>query len=109
MTTATDSALEDRRMRTVVWVVALATVGLIFDGYDLVVYSTVVSTFLLQPLCRFLEHLARIDNCTHANVVSMAHAEVLMPTVFPTTSNSRTATGRHLFTLTGPRDAVSTP
>ena len=31
MTTATDSGLESRRMRTVVWIVALATVGLIFD------------------------------------------------------------------------------
>ena len=28
------------------WVLALATVGLIFDGYDLVVYGAVVSTFL---------------------------------------------------------------
>ena len=31
------------------WVVVLATVGLIFDGYDLVVYGTVVSTFLRDP------------------------------------------------------------
>jgi AAHS family benzoate transporter-like MFS transporter len=37
---------EARRRSTVVWVVALATVGLMFDGYDLVVYGTVVSTFL---------------------------------------------------------------
>src|SRR5438132_8946033 len=49
MTTATDSGLESRRMRTVVWIVALATVGLIFDGYDLVVYGAVVSTFLRDP------------------------------------------------------------
>jgi len=49
MTTATDVGLEARRMRTVVWVVALATVGLIFDGYDLVVFGTVVSTFLRDP------------------------------------------------------------
>ena len=28
---------------------ALATVGLIFDGYDLVVYGTAVSTFLRDP------------------------------------------------------------
>ncbi|MGS0756056.1 MFS transporter, partial [Roseateles sp. GG27B] len=28
---------------------ALATVGLIFDGYDLVVYGTVVTTFLRDP------------------------------------------------------------
>jgi len=37
------------RSRTVAWVVGLATVGLIFDGYDLVVYGTVVSTFLRNP------------------------------------------------------------
>ena len=49
MTISTDSGLEARRMRTVVWVVALATVGLVFDGYDLVVYGTVVSTFLRDP------------------------------------------------------------
>lgn len=35
-----------RQLRTVAWIVALATVGLVFDGYDLVVYGTVVSTFL---------------------------------------------------------------
>src|SRR6266436_8935230 len=49
MAQATDSELEARRKRTVVWVVALATVGLVFDGYDLVVYGTVVSTFLRDP------------------------------------------------------------
>ena len=38
-----------RRRRTVLWVVSLATVGLIFDGYDLVVYGAVVSTFLKDP------------------------------------------------------------
>lgn len=35
-----------QRMRTVWWILTLATVGLIFDGYDLVVYGAVVSTFL---------------------------------------------------------------
>ncbi|MEO3761401.1 MFS transporter [Mycobacterium sp. B14F4] len=44
---ATDQ--DTRRRRTVLWVVALATVGLIFDGYDLVVYGAVVSTFLKDP------------------------------------------------------------
>ena len=44
-----DLALEALRLKTVVWVVGLATVGLIFDGYDLVVYGTVVSTFLRDP------------------------------------------------------------
>jgi AAHS family benzoate transporter-like MFS transporter len=33
----------------VAWVVGLATAGLLFDGYDLVVYGTVVSTFLRNP------------------------------------------------------------
>src|SRR6476619_4777495 len=40
---------EARRRRTVLWVVGLATVGLVFDGYDLVVYGTVVSTLLRDP------------------------------------------------------------
>jgi MFS transporter, AAHS family, benzoate transport protein len=46
MNNATQAELDARRLRTVIWIVALATVGLIFDGYDLVVYGTVVSTFL---------------------------------------------------------------
>ena len=32
-----ESELDARRRRTVVWVVGLAAVGLMFDGYDLVV------------------------------------------------------------------------
>ena len=32
-----------------VWVVGLAFVGLVFDGYDLVVYGAVLSTFLRDP------------------------------------------------------------
>jgi AAHS family benzoate transporter-like MFS transporter len=44
--TLTSPQQDLRRRRTVTWVVSLATVGLIFDGYDLVVYGTVVSTFL---------------------------------------------------------------
>ena len=35
-----------RQARTVWWILSLATLGLIFDGYDLVVYGAVVSTFL---------------------------------------------------------------
>jgi AAHS family benzoate transporter-like MFS transporter len=38
-----------RRRRTVAWIVSLATVGLVFDGYDLVVYGTVVPLFLRDP------------------------------------------------------------
>lgn len=41
-----DPQREAKQMRTVLWVVGLALVGLIFDGYDLVVYGAVVSTFL---------------------------------------------------------------
>ncbi|MET0452371.1 MAG: aromatic acid/H+ symport family MFS transporter [Mycobacterium sp.] len=38
--------LDDRRRRTLAWVVGLSTAALIFDGYDLVVYGTVVPTLL---------------------------------------------------------------
>ena len=48
-TDTSDPRLDARRRRTVVWVVGLATFGLIFDVYDLVVYGTVVSTFLRDP------------------------------------------------------------
>lgn len=40
---------EAKRLRTLVWIISLATVGLMFDGFDLVVYGTVVSTFLRDP------------------------------------------------------------
>jgi MFS transporter, AAHS family, benzoate transport protein len=43
------SESEAKRFRTLVWIVSLCTVGLMFDGYDLVVYGTVVSTFLRDP------------------------------------------------------------
>ena len=49
MSPTMDSETEAKRRSTVLWVVGLATVGLIFDGYDLVVYGTVVSTFLRNP------------------------------------------------------------
>ncbi|MDI2030280.1 aromatic acid/H+ symport family MFS transporter [Saccharopolyspora sp. TS4A08] len=44
----TDSTTR-RRQRTVSWVVALSTIVLIFDGYDLVVYGTVLPTLLKDP------------------------------------------------------------
>jgi AAHS family benzoate transporter-like MFS transporter len=46
MTPTHTTARELQQTRTVVWVIALATIGLVFDGYDLVVYGAVVSTFL---------------------------------------------------------------
>ena len=39
MATPSDPGQDARRMRTVIWVVTLATLGLVFDGYDLVVYG----------------------------------------------------------------------
>src|SRR4029453_899323 len=47
--TDTESARAARRLRTVTWIVALATFGLVFDGYDLVGYGAVVPTFLPAP------------------------------------------------------------
>jgi AAHS family benzoate transporter-like MFS transporter len=44
-----DPQREVLRRRTVTWVVLLASLGMIFDGYDLVVFGTVVSTFLRNP------------------------------------------------------------
>ena len=49
MTLATRSEMDVKRSRTVVWVVTLSTIGLIFDGYDLVVFGAVVSGFLKDP------------------------------------------------------------
>ncbi|PRD66810.1 MFS transporter [Malikia granosa] len=49
MANPSDPGQDARRMRTVIWVVTLATLGLVFDGYDLVVYGAVVSTFLRDP------------------------------------------------------------
>ena len=46
----TDAGRDAQRLRTVIWVVALATAGLIFEGYDLVVYGTVVSASVTQDL-----------------------------------------------------------
>jgi MFS transporter, AAHS family, benzoate transport protein len=49
MTLATRSDMDAKRSRTVVWVVAISTIGLVFDGYDLVVFGAVVSGFLKDP------------------------------------------------------------
>ncbi len=44
-----ESTRETKQARTVAWVMSLALVGLVFDGYDLVVYGACVSTFLRDP------------------------------------------------------------
>jgi MFS transporter, AAHS family, benzoate transport protein len=64
---------EALRRRTVVWVVTLATVGLIFDGYDLVVYGTVVSTFLRDP-----SQIGPVDPATAGALGSYALVGVLV-------------------------------
>jgi AAHS family benzoate transporter-like MFS transporter len=45
----TQELVESRRRRSIAWVVALSTVALVFDGYDLVVYGTIVPTLLADP------------------------------------------------------------
>jgi AAHS family benzoate transporter-like MFS transporter len=49
MNSTTTLDQDARRRRTVRWVVLLATVGMVFDGYDLVIYGAVLSTFLGDP------------------------------------------------------------
>ncbi|MEI2776204.1 MAG: MFS transporter [Tetrasphaera sp.] len=44
-----DPAMEAKRRSTVTWVVTLATIGLIFDGYDLVVYGVILPMFRKNP------------------------------------------------------------
>lgn len=44
-----ESALERKHRLTIAWVVALSTIIMVFDGYDLVVYGTVVATLLDDP------------------------------------------------------------
>lgn len=43
------SSTAARERRTVAWVVALCTLALVFDGYDLVVYGTIVPVLLNDP------------------------------------------------------------
>lgn len=59
-------------MRTVFWVIGLATLGLIFDGYDLVVYGAVVSTFLRDP-----SHIGTVTPATAGALGSYALVGVL--------------------------------
>jgi MFS transporter, AAHS family, benzoate transport protein len=47
--TVQDPQQEARRRKSVAWIVGIATLGLIFDGYDLVVYGAVVPLFLADP------------------------------------------------------------
>jgi len=73
MTSNPPPSAEARRLRTVVWIVALATVGLIFDGYDLVVYGAVVSTFLRDPT-----HIGNVTPATAGLLGSYALVGVMV-------------------------------
>ncbi|WP_371130765.1 MFS transporter [Arthrobacter sp. SDTb3-6] len=44
-----DQRAARKQQSTILWVVAIAALALVFDGYDLVVYGTVVSTLLGDP------------------------------------------------------------
>ena len=68
-----DPVRQAKQMRTVVWVVTLAMVGLIFDGYDLVVYGAVVSTFL-----RDASHLGTVTPAIAGQLGSYALLGVLV-------------------------------
>lgn len=48
MTQPTEWASAQHR-RSVLWIVALATLAIIFDGYDLVVYGTILPTLMADP------------------------------------------------------------
>ncbi len=73
MTANTPPSAEARRLRTVTWIVVLATVGLIFDGYDLVVYGAVVSTFLRDPT-----HIGHVTPATAGLLGSYALVGVMV-------------------------------
>ncbi|MDV2478146.1 MFS transporter [Rhodococcus zopfii] len=48
MTQPTEWASAQHR-RSVLWIVALATLAIVFDGYDLVVYGTILPTLMADP------------------------------------------------------------
>lgn len=49
MTRATTTWAGPAHKRSVTWIVALATLAIVFDGYDLVVYGTVLPTLMGDP------------------------------------------------------------
>jgi AAHS family benzoate transporter-like MFS transporter len=67
------SVSDAKRFRTLAWIVSLCTVGLMFDGYDLVVYGTVVSTFLRDP-----SQIAPVDPALAGTLGSYALLGVLV-------------------------------
>jgi len=73
MTSPQTTEADARRLRTLTWIVALSTLGLIFDGYDLVVYGAVVSTFLRDPA-----HIGQVTPATAGLLGSYALVGVMV-------------------------------
>ncbi|GAA1482065.1 aromatic acid/H+ symport family MFS transporter [Gordonia sinesedis] len=72
MTTSSPWAGPEHR-RSVLWIVSLATVAIVFDGYDLVVYGTVLPTLLDDP-----SHLGRLTPGTAGALGSYALIGVMI-------------------------------
>ena len=71
---APSSAVPAQRQRsTLAWVIALAAAALTFDGYDLVVYGTVVSGLLRDP-----GQIGQLDPATAGALGSYALVGVLV-------------------------------
>ncbi|MDO5617471.1 MFS transporter [Kocuria sp.] len=75
MSTANTLVTADKRleMKTAIWVAAIACTALIFDGYDLVVYGTVMPTLMNDP-----SHIGVLDASTAGTVGSLALIGVLL-------------------------------
>lgn len=69
----TASSKDMKRLGALVWIISLATIGLAFDGYDLVIYGTVVSTFLRDPT-----HIGAVDPALAGALGSYALLGVLV-------------------------------
>lgn len=75
MSTINTLVTEDRRleMKTAVWVATIACLALIFDGFDLVVYGTVMPTLLNDP-----SQIGQLTPSTAGTLGSLALIGVLL-------------------------------
>ena len=75
LSTTQTLATENRslEMKTAIWVAAIASTALIFDGYDLVVYGTVMPTLLNDP-----SQIGPLDPSIAGTVGSLALIGVLL-------------------------------
>ncbi|NKE10241.1 MFS transporter [Kocuria subflava] len=75
MSTTNALVTADKRleMKTAIWVAAIACTALIFDGYDLVVYGTVMPTLMNDP-----SQIGVLDASTAGTVGSLALIGVLL-------------------------------